>query len=42
MDLSQKRLISIISIVILVSAAIGPHFLNTLLALVPLVVIIEK
>lgn len=40
MDLSQKRLISIISIVILVSAAIGPHFLNTLLALVPLVVII--
>ncbi|MEH6535215.1 MAG: hypothetical protein V7719_02395 [Psychroserpens sp.] len=40
MDLSQKRLITIISVVSLVSAAIGPHFLNTLFALVPIVVII--
>jgi len=40
MDVSQKRLIMLISLLTLVSAVIGPHLLSSLLALVPFIVII--
>ena len=41
MDINQQRLISIFSVLGLLSAIIGPHFLSTLLSLLPLIILIR-
>jgi hypothetical protein len=40
MDLSQKKLISILSVIGVISAIIGPHFLATTLCLIPIIIIV--
>jgi len=40
MDLSQKKLISILSFFGIIFAIVGPHFLSTLLSLIPFILII--